>query len=207
MASIDELRDIAFYVIRKLNDLIISVTTQPQQPQPQRPYRQMTEEERRRDEEGENISRRIQEIRRSLNTPLPPPSPTIREEIVDEEGENISRRIQEIRTSLDTPLPPPSPIEEERDEEWERIDKKNEEFIEDLQKQKNMKETILDYLLKRIVKLTEVKADDKLIKELKPNDIIITELQNEFDRLRLETERIDERLVNMYEVKRIHNQN
>ena len=187
MASIDELRDIVFYVIRKLNDLIINFTRE-EQPQPQPQYRQMTEED---------ISRRIQEIRTRLDTPLPPPSPTIYEEIVDEEGENISRRIQEIRTRLDTPLPPPSPIEEERDEVSKRIDKEIEESIEDLQKQKNMKETILDYLLKRIVKLTEVKADDNIAKDL----------QNEFDRIRLETEIIDERLVDMYEVKRKHNRN
>ena len=99
MTTIDELRDITFYIIRKLNDFIINVTT-PQQPQPQprQQYREITEEH-------ENIRRRIQEIRRRLDTPTPPPSPTIREEIVDEEHENIMRRIQEIRRRLDTPPP------------------------------------------------------------------------------------------------------
>ena len=106
MTTIDELRDITFYIIRKLNDFIINVTAQPQ---PRQQYREMTEEERRRDEEiDENIRRRIQEIRRRLDTPIPPPSPTIREEIVDEEHENIMRRIQEIRRRLDTP-PPSTP--------------------------------------------------------------------------------------------------
>ena len=187
MASIDELRDIVFYVIRKLNDLIINFTRE-EQPQPQ-PQRRVIPDQF----PNLTIDERIERIRRSLNGEEQPP------QIVTEDP---------LTTNLDIEEPPSSPIEE-RDEVWERIDKEIEESIEDLQKQKkkNMKETILDYLLKRIVKLTEVKADDKLIKELKPNDIIITELQNEFDRLRLETERIDVHLVNMDELKRKYKRN
>ena len=121
MTTIDELRDIVYYIIRKLNDFIINVTTQPQPRQPIQ-YREMTEEERRRnDEEHENIRRRIQEIRRRLDTLIPPPSPTINEEIVDEEHENIMRRIQEIRRRLDTPTIREEIVDEEHENIMRRI--------------------------------------------------------------------------------------
>ena len=56
MASIDELRDIVFYILRKLNDVIINYTREePPPPSPQRI------------EEHETISRRIEELRRSVN--------------------------------------------------------------------------------------------------------------------------------------------
>ena len=54
MTTIDEIRDIAFYVIRKLNDLIIKFTTE-QQPRPQPHFLRMTEEERRRDDERHEV--------------------------------------------------------------------------------------------------------------------------------------------------------
>ena len=77
MTTIDEIRDITFYIIRKLNDLIINFTREEQpQPRPQPPLLRMTEEEIRRDDERhENIMRQIEEIERSLHN-IPPTTPT-----------------------------------------------------------------------------------------------------------------------------------
>ena len=160
MTTIDELRDIVFYIIRKLNDFIINVTTPqqpPQQPRPQPPLRRITEEERRRrsDEKGENISRRIQEIRRRLDTPLPPPSP-----------------------------PSPSP-----QEMIKKFIKQDEERIMDLQKQAHEKRIILNYLLDELIQRRERKEDANVIKLL----------EEKFERLRLERERLEKRIIELKE--------
>ena len=135
MTTIDEIRDITFYLLRKLNDFLVDLTTEIAQPQPIPQYREMTEED-------EDTRRRIQEIRTRLNTPPPPPTPITTEEIVDEEGDNISRQIEEIQTSL----------EEEK-----------KEFIEDLQKRIKEKEIILNYLISKLVNLRESEADIVII--------------------------------------------
>ena len=155
MTTIDELRDLAFYVIRKLNDLIINFTTQQPQPQlrPRPQYRQMTEEERRKN---------------------------------DEIHEDIRRQIEQIQNRLTTPPPTPTQTEESR-----RIEKEREEFIEDLQKRISIKETVLNYLLSRLIKLRELKADNN----------IIMELEDEFVRLRLERQKLEENLVNVKNLK------
>ena len=67
MATIDEVRDIVFYIIRKLNDLIINFTTEQAQPQPPQP--------RPRRRSHDEIMNEIEEIRRNLYTPPPSPPP------------------------------------------------------------------------------------------------------------------------------------
>ena len=156
MTTIDEIRDIAFYVIRKLNDLINNFTTEHQQPQQPRPhFRRMTEEERRRDDERhESIMRQIEDIRRSLHDtpPPPPPSPSPQEMI----GEFI---------------------------------KQDEERIIDLQKQAHEKRIILNYLLDELIQRRERKEDANVIKLL----------EEEFERLRLERERLEKRIIELKE--------
>ena len=101
MTTIDEIRDIVFYIIRKLNDFINNFTTEqqpPQQPRPQPHFRRMTEEEIRRDDERhENIMRQIEEIERSLYTP--PPSPIIPTR-TEEECERIDAGVSELLRKL-----------------------------------------------------------------------------------------------------------
>ena len=154
MASIDELRDIVFYIIRKVNDVIINFT--PPQPQPPRlRFRARTEEERQRDEdERERIIREIEDIRRSLHDtpPPPPPSPSPQEMI----GEFI---------------------------------KQDEERIIDLQKQAHEKRSILNYLLDELIQRRERKEDA----------IVIKLLEGEFERLRLERERLEKRIIKLKE--------
>ena len=154
MTTIDEIRDIAFYVIRKLNDLIINFTTE-QQPRPQPHFRRMTEEERRRDDERhESIMRQIEDIRRSLHdTPSPPPPSPSPQEMI---GEFI---------------------------------KQDEERIMDLQKQAREKRIILNYLLDELIQRRERKEDANVIKLL----------EEEFERLRLERERLEKRIIELKE--------
>ena len=220
MTTIEEIRDIAFYIIRKLNDFINNFTTTPQQPRPRIQYRQMTEEERRRsDEIHENIRRQIEDIQTRLNTPIIPSRIEEEEEIVDERHEHIMRQIQEIQRNLNTP--PPSPIIPTRiNEELERIDagvsellrkvnekpvppsfpsssqemikkfiKQDEERIMDLQKQAHEKRIILNYLLDELIQRRERKEDANVIKLL----------EEEFERLRLERERLEKRIIELKE--------
>ena len=150
MASIDELRDIVFYILRKLNDVIINYTREEPQP-PRFNFPRRSEEERQRiDEEHETISRRIEELRRSVN------------------GENPTDNILE-----------------------ESI-RQYEERIKDLQKQIHEKRIILNYLLDKLIELRELKADTNTI----------THLEEEFERLRLEREKLEEMLTKLKEHKR-----
>ena len=162
MTTIDEIRDIAFYVIRKLNDLINNFTTehqQPQQPRPQPHFRQMTEEERRRsDERHEHIMRQIEEIERNFTQYVPPPPP------------------------------PPSPSPSPQEMIGEFI-KQDEERIIDLQKQAHEKRIILNYLLDELIQRRERKEDA----------IVIKLLEEEFERLRLERERLEKRIIELKE--------
>ena len=158
MTTIDEIRDIAFYIIRKLNDSINNFTTeqqQLQQPRPRPHFRRMTEEERRRDDERhESIMRQIEDIRRSLHdTPSPPPPSPSPQEMI---GEFI---------------------------------KQDEERIIDLQKQAYEKRIILNYLLDELIQRRERKEDANVIKLL----------EEEFERLRLERERLEKRIIELKE--------
>ena len=155
MASIDELRDIVFYIIRKVNDVIINFTTPPQPQPPRLRFRARTEEERQRDEdEHESIMRQIEDIRRSLHdTPSPPP---------------------------------PSPSHQEM---IKKFIKQDEERIMDLQKQAHEKRIILNYLLDELIQRRERKEDANVIKLL----------EEEFERLRLERERLEKRIIELKE--------
>ena len=157
MTTIDEIRDIALYLLRKLNDFLVDLTTEAQpQPQPRRQYRQMTEEERRRDNEiDKDIDRRIEQIRRSLYD-IPPPPP-----------------------------PPPTPHQKI----IKKFIKQDEERIMDLQKQTHEKRIILNYLLDELIQRRERKEDANVIKLL----------EEEFERLRLERERLEKRIIELKE--------
>ena len=152
MATIDEVRDIVFYIIRKLNDLIINFTTEQAQPQPPQP--------RPRRRSHDEIMNEIEEIRRNLYTPPPSPPPS--------------------------PPPPPPPPPQEMIGEFIKQD---EERIIDLQKQAHEKRIILNYLLDELIQRRERKEDA----------IVIKLLEEEFERLRLERERLEKRIIELKE--------
>ena len=144
MATIDELTNIMFYLVRKVNDIINYITEEPQ-PQPPRPIildppTDLT------------IDERIERIKRELNMEEPPPSPSPQEMI----GEFI---------------------------------KQDEERIIDLQKQAHEKRIILNYLLDELIQRRERKEDA----------IVIKLLEEEFERLRLERERLEKRIIELKE--------
>ena len=149
MTTIDEIRDIALYLLRKLNDFLVDLTTEPQPPRlprPRPPHYQVT---------GEDIDRRIEQIRRSLyNIPPPPP-------------------------------PPPTPHQKM----IKKFIKQDEERIMDLQKQAHEKRIILNYLLDELIQRRERKEDANVIKLL----------EEEFERLRLERERLEKRIIELKE--------
>ena len=190
MTTIDEIRDIAFYVIRKLNDFINNFTTEqqpPQQPRPQPHFRRMTEEERRRDDERhESIMRQIEEIQRSLYTP--PPSPIIPTR-TEEECKRIDAGVSELlRKVNEKPIPPSFPFSSHQ-EMIKKFIKQDEERIMDLQKQAHEKRIILNYLLDELIQRRERKEDANVIKLL----------EEEFERLRLERERLEKRIIELKE--------
>ena len=127
MTTINELRDIVFYIVRKLNDVMVYITTQ-QQP------RRIIEDPFPSDM---TIEERIENIERRLNEDLIPSPPT--PELIDEEHELIMAQIADIKRGLndDTP-PPPSP-----QEMIGEFIKQDEERIIDLQKQAHEKELYL----------------------------------------------------------------
>ena len=145
MTTIDEVRDIVFYIIRKLNDFIINFTRE-QQPQPQPQRRRRSHDE---------IMNEIEDIRRNLYTPPPTPPPS-----------------------------PPSPSPQEMIGEFIKQD---EERIIDLQKQAHEKRIILNYLLDELIQRRERKEDA----------IVIKLLEGEFERLRLERERLEKRIIKL----------
>ena len=190
MTTIDETRDIVFYIIRKLNDFINNFTTEqqpPQQPRPQPYFRRMTEEERRRDDERhESIMRQIEEIERSLYTP--PPSPIIPTR-TEEECERIDAGVSELlRKVNEKPIPPSFPFSSHQ-EMIKKFIKQDEERIMDLQKQAHEKRIILNYLLDELIQRRERKEDANVIKLL----------EEEFERLRLERERLEKRIIELKE--------
>ena len=98
------------------------------------------------------------------------------------------RQIEDIRRSLhDTPSPPPpSPSPQEMIGEFIKQD---EERIMDLQKQAHEKRIILNYLLDELIQRRERKEDANVIKLL----------EEEFERLRLERERLEKRIIELKE--------
>ena len=86
MATIDEIRDITFYIIRKLNDIIINFTRE-EQPPPRRVMENPLPNDL-------TIEERIERIKRTLNReePPPPPSPSPQEmigEFIKQDEERI----------------------------------------------------------------------------------------------------------------------
>ena len=148
MATIDEIRDIAFYIIRKLNDIIINFTREEQPPP-----------------------------RRVMENPLP-------------NDMTIEERLERIRRTINReeqpPPPPPSPSPQEMIGEFTKQD---EERIIDLQKQAHEKRIILNYLLDELIQRRERKEDA----------IVIKLLEEEFERLRLERERLEKRIIELKE--------
>ena len=119
MTTIDQLRDIIFYVLRKLNNII---NEQPQpQPQPQ------------------NIS--------------------------------IDETIERLRQDSDEST------------------RQDEEYVIDLQKRIDEKRIILNYLLDQLIER----------REQKENSIIIHLLEEEFEKHRIDREKLEERLIKMKE--------
>ena len=222
MTTINELRDLTFYIIRKLNNLIINLTT-PEPPPPPPPRREipnlfphLTLDERierlkrridvpsppptptplileppQREISNLTLDERIQRLKRRINDPSPPPSPTITEERrrSDEEGDNIRRRIEKIRRSLYNIPPPPPPPPTPHQKMIKKFIKQDEERIMDLQKQAHEKRIILNYLLDELIQRRERKEDANVIKLL----------EEEFERLRLERERLEKRIIELKE--------
>ena len=146
MTAIDEIRDITFYIIRKLNDIIINFTREEQPPP-----------------------------RRVMENPLP-------------NDLTIQERIDRIRRSLNIEEPPPPPFPSPQEMIGEFI-KQDEERIIDLQKQAHEKRIILNYLLDELIQRRERKEDANVIKLL----------EEEFERLRLERERLEKRIIELKE--------
>ena len=84
------------------------------------------------------------------------------------------------------PPPPPSPSPQEMIGEFIKQD---EERIIDLQKQAHEKRIILNYLLDELIQRRERKEDA----------IVIKLLEEEFERLRLERERLEKRIIELKE--------
>ena len=168
MASINELRDIVFYVLRKLNNVINTNTPQ------------------RRRIDGSEIDRRIQEIERKI---YGEPQQTVKEECerIDAGVSELLRRVNgDDNVEPPPPPPPPSPSPQEMIGEFKKQD---EERIIDLQKQAHEKRIILNYLLDELIQRRERKEDA----------IVIKLLEEEFERLRLERERLEKRIIELKE--------
>ena len=195
MTTIDEIRDIALYLLRKLNDFLVDLTTEAQpQPQPRRQYRQMTEEERRRDKEiDDDIDRRLEEIQTWLDEETEETQPTLRSPPTREEVEDsinqqiedsVKRQLEEFYKRIDAQSPPTP-----HQEMIKKFIKQDEERIMDLQKQAHEKRIILNYLLDELIQRREREEDANVIKLL----------EEEFERLRLERERLEKRIIELKE--------
>ena len=124
MTTIDKLRDLTFYIIRKLNDLIINLPIEEQpQPEPEPEPQQI------RVRSNYSIDERIKELRRSLDRKKQPtqivtedPSPPIEEQPqpqrrVMTDLEKIDERIKELRRSLDRKKQPTQIVTEQIEEQ------------------------------------------------------------------------------------------
>ena len=154
MATIDEVRDIVFYILRKLNDVIVNLTTEPPRRFTREPPRRFTRE--------------------------PPPRRLTHDEFMD--------KLENVRRSLE-PTPPPPPPSPSPQEMIGEFIKQDEERIIDLQKQTHEKRIILNYLLDELIQRRERKEDA----------IVIKLLEEEFERLRLERERLEKRIIKLKE--------
>ena len=107
----------------------------------------------------------------------------------NEIDEDIDRRIEQIRRSLYDIPPPPPPPPTPHQKIIKKFIKQDEERIMDLQKQAHEKRIILNYLLDELIQRRERKEDANVIKLL----------EEEFERLRLERERLEKRIIELKE--------
>ena len=111
MTTIDQIRELAFYLLRKLNDFLVTLTTETPPPH-QPPVNQPTDEDINTEidrlhmvfgHDPDDIERRLREIRRRQNEEQPTlrSPPTTTEVTRDEQDDDIDRRLREIRRRLD----------------------------------------------------------------------------------------------------------
>ena len=192
MTTIDEIRDIVFYVVRKLNDVIVNFTTE----QPPLPIHEEIEDIRRilpSAPTHEEMMEEIDEVSRSF--PPTPPQDLLIPQVSKEERQRINEELKRIdagvsellRKAMEDPVPPFSPSSSQ--EMIEKFIKQDEERIMDLQKQAHEKIIILNYLLDELIQRREKKEDANVIKLL----------EEEFERLRLERERLEKRIIELKE--------
>ena len=186
MATVEEIKDIMFYLVRKVNDIINYLTEEPQPP----PRRLRIPDP----PTGLLIQERIDRIKRSLNNeeePKPEPQPTPETSTIldDPAGLLIQERIDRIKRSLNMEEPPPPPPSPSPQEMIKKFIKQDEERIMDLQKQAHEKRIIFNYLLDELIQRRERKEDANVIKLL----------EEEFERLRLERERLEKRIIKLKE--------
>ena len=188
MTTIDEIRGIALYLLRKVNDFLVALTTE----QPRRQYREMTEEERRRANEiDEDIDRHIAELQAQFDeqyTNLQIEETPTREEVEDainqQIEDSVKQQLEEFYNRIDAQSPPTP-----HQKMIKKFIKQDEERIMDLQKQAYEKRIILNYLLDELIQRRERKEDANIIKLL----------EEEFERLRLERERLEKRIIELKE--------
>ena len=135
--------------------------------------------------------RKINDFLVDLTTeiPQPPQPPRPRPPHRQITGEDIDRHIEQIRRSLHNIPPPPPPPPPPHQEMIKKIIKQDEERIMDLQKQAHEKRIILNYLLDELIQRRERKEDANVIKLL----------EEEFERLRLERERLEKKIIELKE--------
>ena len=198
MTTIDEIRDIVFYIVRKLNNVIVNFTTE----QPPLPTHEEIEDIRRilpptppPLPTHEEIMEEIEDISGSF-PPTPPPQDLLIPQVSEEERQRINEELERIDAGVsellrkvnEKPIPPPPPSSSPQ-EMIKKFIKQDEERIMDLQKQAHEKRIILNYLLDELIQRREKKEDANVIKLL----------EEEFERLRLERERLEKRIIELKE--------
>ena len=149
MTTINELRDLTFYIIRKLNDLIINLTTL----EPPTPRREIPNQF-----PNLTIDERIERIKRNMNIEeTATPTPTIRDEQIEETQNRLDA--QTLRDEL---------FDEQEDliARQERLIKEKEKFVKNLEKRINIERIKINNTLRTLSKVKELNIDNNTIKEL-----------------------------------------
>ena len=185
MTTIDQVRELSFYLLRKLNDFMVALTTEA--PPPLRPpvYQPTNEAinaeiERLRhgfgiNSEDDDIDRQINEIQAWLDEDQPtlrsPPTTEEVERRVNQQKEEFYNSIEERAKEIQTKLNDMKALLDE-------------EELKDLEKQVKEKETLLDYLIHKLINLRNSKADIT----------IINHVSDEFHSLKEEKDKLEERI-------------